>query len=95
MGLRLALRSGLVYVVDSVDQVVTLTLTLALTLTLTLCSSHSPDADPLPAPSVTLPYTQHPLMSPGCDKAPNPNPMDEVVTLHCLVDAGADLEAPA
>ena len=39
-----------------------------------LPSSHSRDAHPLPPPSATLPYTQHPLMSPGCDKTPSPVP---------------------
>ena len=32
----------------------------------------SPDADPPPPPFATLPYTQHPLMSTGYDKTPNP-----------------------
>ena len=36
----------------------------------------SPDAADLPPPSAMLPYTQHPYMSPRCDKThdPNPNP---------------------
>ena len=38
----------------------------------TLPSSQIPDAAPLPPPSAMLPNTQHPLMSPGYDKTPNP-----------------------
>ena len=36
--------------------------------------SYTPDADPLPPPSAMLPYIQQPLMCPGYDKTPNPNP---------------------